>query len=163
MTISRLCRVTDRRVWLFEVSFYVYSSVKSVEKENIQSAPKRVLCVEDDRDTCEVLNFVMTDYEFTAVHSISEATKAIESKTFDLYILDNWLPDGSGVDLCRTIRGVDDSSPIIFTSAIGQRQEIDVAMNAGADRYLVKPYEPETLIQTIKELLYPSGDLSVKA
>ena len=105
----------------------------------------------------------MTDYEFTAVHSVAEATKAIDAKTFDLYILDNWLPDGSGVDLCRKIRRVGDRSPIIFTSAIGQRHEIDVAMNAGADRYLVKPYEPETLVQTIKELLNPAGDLTVKA
>lgn len=134
-----------------------------MEKEPISSAPKRVLCVEDDRDTCEVLNFVMTDYEFTAVHSVADATRMIDSRSFDLYILDNWLPDGSGVDLCKTIRLVDHSSPIIFTSAIGQRHEIDVAMNAGADRYLVKPYEPETLVQTIRELLTPSSDLSVKA
>lgn len=134
-----------------------------MEKEEIQSAPKRVLCVEDDRDTCEVLNFVMTDYEFTAVHSVADAMNVIGPRAFDLYILDNWLPDGNGVDLCKTIRLVDGNSPIIFTSAIGQRHEIDVAMDAGADRYLVKPYEPETLIQTIKELLNPSGDLSAKA
>lgn len=134
-----------------------------MENENIPSAPKRVLCVEDDRDTCEVLTFVMTDYEFAVVHSVADATKMIDSRSFDLYILDNWLPDGSGVDLCKTIRRADDTAPIIFTSAIGQRHEINVAMNAGADRYLVKPYEPETLVQTIKELLDPSGDLSVEA
>ena len=105
----------------------------------------------------------MTDYEFVAVHSVAEATRLIGPRSFDLYILDNWLPDGSGVALCKTIRGVDDNVPIIFTSAIGQRHEIDVAIRAGADRYLVKPYEPETLVRTIKELLGPAGDLSVKA
>lgn len=105
----------------------------------------------------------MTDYEFTAVHSVADAQKMIDTQTFDLYILDNWLPDGSGVELCKSIRLVDDAAPIIFTSAIGQRLEIDVAMSAGADRYLVKPYEPETLVQTIKDLLGQSGDLTVKA
>ncbi len=122
-------------------------------KEIVTSIPRKVLCVEDDRDTCEVLHFVMTDYQFTAVHSIEDAEPLIELETYDLFILDNWLPDGSGVDLCRKIREQRATAPIIFTSAIGQRKEIGLAMEAGADRYLVKPYEPETLIKTVKELL----------
>ena len=121
-------------------------------------SPKRVLCVEDDRDTCEVLHFVMTDFEFTAVHSIAEGEAKIREKDFDLYVLDNWLPDGSGVELCERIRASGSKSPIIFTSAIGQRQDIELAMRAGADRYLVKPYEPETLIQTVKDLLDLAGE-----
>jgi len=119
-----------------------------------QSSPRgRVLCVEDDQDTCEVLHFVMTDYELTTVHSIEEAERLIDRDDFDLYVLDNWLPDGSGTELCQKIRDRGIKSPIIFTSAIGQRQDIELAMRAGADRYLVKPYEPETLVRTVKELL----------
>ena len=112
-----------------------------------------MLCVEDDRDTCEVLSFVMTDYEFIAVHSVDEAEKMIAEKSFDLFVLDNWLPDGSGVELCERIRASGSKAPIVFTSAIGQRKDIQLAMDAGADRYLVKPYEPETLVRTVKELL----------
>lgn len=118
-----------------------------------ESARKRILCVEDDRDTCEVLRFVMTDYAFTAVHSVEDAGELIAENDFDLYVLDNWLPDGSGIELCERIRSSGTRAPILFTSAIGQRQDIDLAMKAGADRYLVKPYEPETLVQTVKELL----------
>ena len=136
---------------------------KNVTNDTNKSHLKRVLCVEDDRDTCEVISFVMTDYEFIAVHSISEAEEYIDSDTFDLYILDNWLPDGSGVDLCTKIREADMTAPIVFTSAIGQQHEIDLALQAGADRYLVKPYEPETLVQTIKELLNPTGELAFKS
>jgi DNA-binding response OmpR family regulator len=124
-----------------------------VTQESNESTRKRILCVEDDRDTCEVLRFVMTDYEFIAVHTIGEAHPLIEAGDFDLYVLDNWLPDGSGVELCEHIRSSGTRIPILFTSAIGQRQEIDTAIAAGADRYLVKPYEPETLVQTVKELL----------
>jgi DNA-binding response OmpR family regulator len=124
-----------------------------VNKEKNDSSPRRILCVEDDRDTCEVLRFVMTDYEFTAVHTVEEANRLIESVQFDLFVLDNWLPDGSGVELCRNIRASGNSSPIIFTSAISRRQDIDHAVEAGADRYLVKPYEPESLISSVKELL----------
>jgi len=138
-----------------------YSSITTVEQDGNKLPLKRVLCVEDDRDTCEVLKFVMTDYEFTAVHSVGEAQKFIEEKNFDLYVLDNWLPDGSGIELCEDIRKSGSISPILFTSAIGQRQDIQLAMDAGADRYLVKPYEPEILLQTVKELLKQSAQASL--
>ena len=130
-----------------------YSSTKTVEQTSHVSPPRRVLCVEDDHDTCDMLSFVMTDYEFTAVHSVEAAERAIASTAFDLYVLDNWLPDGSGIELCQKIRDAGVKAPIIFTSAIGQRNEVDRAVAVGADRYLVKPYEPETLLETVKELL----------
>jgi DNA-binding response OmpR family regulator len=136
---------------------------KIVTKETDKSDPRRILCVEDDRDTCEVLRFVMTDFDLTTVSSVAAAEALLESEPFDIFVLDNWLPDGSGVELCERIRRLDPTSPIIFTSAIGQRQDIDLAMNAGADRYLVKPYEPEALVQTVKELLNRSGELAVES
>jgi len=120
-----------------------------------------VLCVEDDRDTCEVLRFVMADFNFVAVNTIAAAEPLIASQPFDLYVLDNWLPDGSGVELCEKIRRSGSTSPIVFTSAIAQRHDIDLAMKAGADRYLVKPYEPEVLVQTVKELLDRSRKASL--
>ena len=136
---------------------------KILIQEETKSIPKRVLCVEDDRDTCEVLRFIMTDYDFTAVNLVADAEPLIASERFDLYVLDNWLPDGSGVELCQRIRELGSTAPIIFTSAIAQRPDIDLAMKAGADRYLVKPYEPEKLIQTVKELLDRSGKLAFES
>lgn len=109
-----------------------------------------------------MLRFVMTDYEFTAVHTLKEAEELLASRSYDLYVLDNWLPDGSGTDLCKAIRDAGRTEPIIFTSAIGQRHEIDRAVMAGADRYLVKPYEPETLVRTIKELLLSTNHSSAE-
>jgi DNA-binding response OmpR family regulator len=132
-----------------------------VTQDRDKSSLKRILCVEDDRDTCDLLRFVMTDFEFTSVHTIESAKESIDSRAFDLYVLDNWLPDGSGLELCKTIRLMDDRAPIIFTSAISQRDDIDRALEAGADRYLVKPYEPETLVQTVKELLDPTGEFNL--
>lgn len=136
---------------------------KIVTQETDKSAPRRILCVEDDRDTCEVLRFVMTDYDFKTVSSVAAAEALIASEKFDIYVLDNWLPDGSGIELCEKIRQISPTLPIVFTSAIGQRQDIDLAMKAGADRYLVKPYEPETLVQTVKELLNRSSELAFES
>ena len=118
-----------------------------------RSSLKRVLCVEDDRDTCDVLRFVMTIYDFHAVGTVADALASIAEGPFDLYVLDNWLPDGSGVELCKHIRATGQTAPIIFTSAIGQLRDIELAEDAGADRYFVKPYEPDALLRTVKELL----------
>jgi len=131
-----------------------------IHENNKPPAHKRVLCVEDDRDTCDVLRFVLTDYDFTAVNSVTAANQLIEKEHFDLYVLDNWLPDGSGVDLCKAIRQLGINVPIVFTSAIAQSHEVEIAMLAGADRYLVKPYEPENLVQTVKELLNQNSQVS---
>jgi len=134
-----------------------------VIQEGKKISRQRVLCVEDDRDTCEVLKFVMTDFDFVAVSTIADAEKKMAEGDFDLYVLDNWLPDGNGVELCERIRASGSRSPIVFTSAIGQRHDIDVAMNAGADRYLVKPYEPETLVKAVKDLLEKSEALAFES
>lgn len=143
------------------------TTVTTPQKQNVakeeRSALKRLLCVEDDRDTCEVLHFVMTNYDFQSVDTVASAIKLIDEKPYDLYVLDNWLPDGSGVELCKYIRRADPTAPIIFTSAIGQLKDIDLAMEAGANRYLVKPYEPDTLLQAVKELLNPADDLAFKS
>ena len=112
-----------------------------------------VLCVEDDKDTCELLSFLFPDYEVVFAHTMQEGLRAFESRKFDLCILDNWLPDGSGIDLCRKFRQIDSEMPIIFASAAGYKADIEKAARAGAQEYLVKPYEPETLRQIVKKLL----------
>lgn len=105
----------------------------------------------------------MTNYDFHTVDTVASAIDLIVERPFDLYVLDNWLPDGSGIELCRRIRATEGRTPIIFTSAIGQLRDIELAEDAGADRYLVKPYEPDALLQTVKELLDRTSDLVVES
>ena len=85
--------------------------------------------------------------------TVADALPHIENEVFDLYMLDNWLPDGSGVELCKKIRSLRPDSPIIFTSAVGMKNDIDLAMAAGANRYILKPVEPDNLRKVVKELL----------
>jgi two-component system, OmpR family, response regulator len=113
---------------------------------------KSIVCVEDDLDTCEFLSILLREYRFDYFHSLATAVPELDRQA-DLYILDNWLPDGSGVDLCRRIRERYPLAPIIFTSAVAGRTHISEAMDAGADRYLLKPCDPDALQQIVKELL----------
>ncbi len=119
-----------------------------------KSVSKRILCIEDDKDTCEMLSFLLSEYDFNFVHSPEELPLLIENESFDLYILDNWLPGISGVELCRKIRALHPEVPIVFTSGLSRKTDIQEAFDAGANKYLVKPCEPEELQKIVKELIY---------
>ena len=120
---------------------------------NSDSRKKRILSVEDDPDSRELLKFVLSDYEVVFAGGISEAICAFENGNFDLCLLDNRLSDGDGTDLCSKIRILDKSVPIVFASGISSEQYIQNAISLGAQAYLVKPYFPEDLIRIVKELI----------
>jgi DNA-binding response OmpR family regulator len=72
---------------------------------------------------------------------------------FDLYILDSWLPDRSGFELCRLIREFNQRTPILFCSAAAYARDIREAIRAGAQEYLVKPVIPDELRQVVARLI----------
>jgi DNA-binding response OmpR family regulator len=117
------------------------------------SRTKSILCVDDDADTCDLLQFLLDGYDFVAAHSVEKAFLLIECRRFDLFIFDNWLPDGSGVELCRRVREIELSAPIIFVSGVAQPHDIRNALENGANKYLTKPCEPDLLKKIVKELI----------
>lgn len=120
---------------------------------NSDSRKKRILSVEDDADSRELLEFVLSDYEVVFAGGIKEAMNAFGGGTFDLCLLDSRLSDGDGIDLCSKIRAINESVPIVFASGIGTKSDIQNALSSGAQSYLVKPYFPEDLIKIVKELI----------
>lgn len=123
------------------------------QNPGLLSGDQSVLCIEDDRDTCEFLAILLQEFRFEFAHSAKAALAAIEGSDHDLYILDNWLPDGNGIDLCRAIRQTHGSAPILFTTGSSNQDEITAALAAGANQYLLKPYEPDQLKEIVKELI----------
>ena len=121
----------------------------------MQPLHPRILCVEDDQDTCEMLavSLGMSGYEAVSAHTATDALKKTLSSDFDIILLDNRLPDRSGIELCKQIREVDPSTPIIFYSGDAYPKQIEDAREAGARAYLVKPVDPDKLERTIKRFL----------
>lgn len=117
----------------------------------------RILCVEDDVDSCEMLQMLLTlsddTYDVTGVHHAAEAIELIEKDPFDLYVLDMWLPQIDGLELCRFIRKTDSTSPVIFFTAIGKAADREAAMQAGANDFLIKPNDLDQLVPTIERFL----------
>jgi CheY-like chemotaxis protein len=116
----------------------------------------RILCVDDDHDSCEMLRLIFhydgKSYSFTSVPTPFEALTLIEKKAFDLYIIDYLLPEMDGVELCHRIRLTDKETPIIFYSGMARAVDRLQAIRAGATGYLVKPQLDE-LQNTVEHLL----------
>lgn len=117
----------------------------------------RILCIEDDPDTCEMLTIALKPqgYEVIAAHTAKDALGKASSSDFAALLLDSNLPDSSGVELCKQIRTFNSNTPIIFYSGEARPAMIEEAMQAGAQAYLTKPVTPSKVAETIAELINP--------
>src|SRR5262245_31570206 len=115
----------------------------------------RVLYIEDHEDTRELVQLVLEQrsYEVVTGSTIESGIALAGSQEFDLYLLDSWLPDGSGLDLCRQIREFDKATPILFYSAAAFEIDKDQAIKSGAQAYLIKPSQPSELCSLVTSLI----------
>jgi DNA-binding response OmpR family regulator len=130
---------------------------------NPNSEKKRILLVEDEEDAREIAAFVLEEYELLYARDFNEGLRAARLGYFDLYIIDNWLPDGNGAELCRVIRDFDPHTPILFYSAAAYTREIREAVRAGAQEYLVKPVSSDDLKQAVAQLTIIAGERDIEA
>ena len=119
---------------------------------------KKILCVEDDKDSREMLKALLrqsnSNYAVTAVGTAAEALELSRRESFDLFVLDIWLPGMDGVDLCRRLRDRGITTPIIFLSAMGVRPtDREFVLAAGANAFLIKASDLDKLTSTAANLL----------
>jgi DNA-binding response OmpR family regulator len=115
---------------------------------------KRVLCVEDDADTRDMLKFKLglSDIEAVVAPDVDAALRLLEREQFSLYVLDGGLQNAWGLSLCEQIRAAEASTPIVIFSGHSSASDIQAGLHAGANAYLVKP-DSSRLIPTIRRLL----------
>jgi CheY-like chemotaxis protein len=117
--------------------------------------PPSVLLVEDDPDVRNMLDLLFGEwgYRATMAKTATEGLKRLLESRFDMIVLDNWLPDLEGIELCRMIRGRDRRTPVIFYSAAGMGSEDRAALAAGANAYVLKGTGLGPLRETMAEEL----------
>ena len=119
------------------------------------SEPKcRILYVDDHEDSAEMFRLLVSspDYEVQTAQTVAEALERAKSRSFDLYVLDKRLPDGSGMDLCVMLNGLTPGVPCIFYTGDAYEIHRQEAMVAGATAYVPKP-DVDALIDTVHKLL----------
>ena len=114
----------------------------------------RILYVDDHEDSAEMLKLMLAaeDYEVHIAQSFEEALDKAQTESFDLYVLDKRLPDGSGTDLCRMLHDVTPGVPCIFYSGDAYEIHRQEAFAAGAAAYVAKP-NLDSLIDAVHSLL----------
>jgi len=119
------------------------------------SSKSKILLVEDHEDTSDLMVLLLNqlNYDVVTTTTVAGAISLAESSSFDLFVLDSLLSDGTGTDLCRRIRQRDAQTPILFYSARAFDQDRDEALLAGAQKYLVKPVDTAVFSRTVSELL----------
>ena len=124
----------------------------------MQVKNSRVLYIEDHEDTRELVILLLGQKSFDVVTggTIETGIALARTQEFDLYLLDSWLPDGSGLDLCQRIREFDQTTPILFYSAAAYAADHEMALRCGAQAYLIKPSAPSELCRLVAELIEES-------
>jgi len=110
-----------------------------------------IMVVDDDQDLAEMLGIVLTGagYEVDLVNRGDEVMPVFNAQNPDLVLLDVMLPGLNGVEVCKLIRE-NSMVPIVMLSAKGDKQDIVAGLEAGADDYMVKPFEPSELVARMK-------------
>jgi DNA-binding response OmpR family regulator len=118
----------------------------------------RVLCVDDHRDTSEMLELLLSkeDYEVDTAGTMEDACRLAEAKQFDLYVLDRRLPDATGLELCERLQEITPGVPCIFYSGDAYELHRREAMAIGAAAYVAKP-DIDGLIGAVQKLLAESN------
>jgi DNA-binding response OmpR family regulator len=111
--------------------------------------------VEDDAKVARLLSRVLQEEGFVvdACTSAADAITLGSSLSYDLMVLDWMLPEGSGLDVCRSLRRRGISAPIIMLTARGEVAERVLGLEAGADDYVCKPFHVDELLARVHAVL----------
>ena len=114
-----------------------------------------ILYVEDDADTRELVTCVLAknNYKVVAAENCDDALMLARSSHFDLYLIDNWMSECSGIDLCKKLREFNLRTPILFYSGAAYERDKQQAFAAGAQGYLIKPVDNDKLIGEVSRII----------
>jgi DNA-binding response OmpR family regulator len=115
----------------------------------------RALIIDDEKDVRDLLSQHLRARCFAVDVAADGAEGSYYARTneYDLIILDNMLPQKSGVEVCSDIRRTGGTMPILMLSALGEtRHKVDL-INAGADDYMIKPFSFDELMARTRALL----------
>jgi two-component system response regulator MtrA len=110
-----------------------------------------IMVVDDDQDLAEMLGIVLTGagYEVDLVNSGDQVMSVFQANKPDLVLLDVMLPGLNGIEVAKEIR-TQSMVPIVMLTAKGDTQDVVLGLEAGADDYMIKPFNPSELLARIK-------------
>lgn len=123
---------------------------------------KNIMIVEDDKMLNDgiAFNLQLDNFKILSAYNLKDAMYNFENNEIDMIILDVNLPDGSGLDFCKTIRNVS-NVPVIFLTACDMEDDIINGLKIGADDYITKPFSINILRQRVETLFRRYNKVSI--
>lgn len=119
----------------------------------------RILVVEDQKDLNEIISRKLKKegYAVDSCHDGKEALLFMKGAEYDGVVLDIMMPEISGLEVLRRMRAQDDNTPVLLLSALGEVEDRVAGLDAGADDYLVKPFDFDELLARIRTMIRRRG------
>lgn len=121
----------------------------------------KILIAEDERDIRDLVAFTLrfAGHEVFTASNGEEALEMAPQVNPDLILMDVRMPRMTGYEACKAMKANPDLKdiPVVFLSAKGQENEIQQGLEAGAEKYLLKPFAPDQLTVQVKEILAKFG------
>ena len=121
---------------------------------------KKLLIVDDEAHIRMLLEQTLEDLEdegveFLIAENGEQALETIQEEKPDLVFLDVMMPKMNGMDVCKNVKQDDSLSDVyvIILTAKGQEVDKQKGLELGADRYMTKPFDPDEILDTAKEIL----------
>lgn len=124
---------------------------------------RNILLVEDEVRIADTLRVGLTEngYVVDVAYDGRLGYKLFQSKPFNLIVLDINLPVYSGYEVCKLIRATNTDVPVVMLTALSTLEDKIEGYDAGADDYIIKPFEFRELLMKIRVLLRRSGDMRI--
>lgn len=121
----------------------------------MNSLVPHILYTEDHADTRELVSLVLTisNCKVTLADTDDKALLLARTHQFDLYLIDNWIAGGSGIELCKKLREFDPTTPVLFYSGAAYDSDKQEAFASGAQGYLTKPVDNDDLVEAVFRLI----------
>jgi DNA-binding response OmpR family regulator len=115
----------------------------------------KILLIDDSQDIGDLIKIGLNPYPVTHVRTVSEAELALQSESYEVFIIDITLPDGNGFDFCMNLcqNQLYQNTPKIILSGSDQVSDKVYGFSCGADDYMTKPFHVVELRARVERLL----------
>ena len=127
------------------------------------TAPPHILFADDESDIRELVQLILqaAGFRVCTTESAADVLRLVTAERFDALLLDYWMREATGIELCRQIRTFDQSTPILICSGAVTKADRKAATLAGAQGYVEKPFVSEDLIRALRSLVTASRGATV--
>jgi DNA-binding response OmpR family regulator len=118
-----------------------------------------ILLADDNSDICELVQTLLqtAGFRVSTSDNAADVLQRVATESFEALILDYWMQEATGIDLCRQIRTFDQSTPILICSGAITQADKEAGVLAGAQGYIGKPFNSADLIGALHWLLKASA------